>query len=555
MNKPSPKHYTSKWTVMVYFAADNDLDDVAFENLRQMKQAGSNSQLNILAQLDTRGIGKTVRFRVRDQRTTLEEDTLEIMGEVNTGLSSELTDFVDWGMKKFPAKHYMLIIWGHGQGWQSANDAHRAAARTTDAVQRVGDASLGISLEGELRVFPQRQERGDRTAPSQVSINPEIMAAITALLESDGGRSEGHSRFAARLEHLGVKLNKDRKPPTDSQDVLTDKELKKALKVALKRNPGGRLDILGMDACLMGMAETAYEVRESVDYFVASEDAVPRNSWPYDRILARLADEPGMEPNEVALMMIREYLIHYRDNPKGVTLSACRLNDNTHGALKNALKGLAGTLMKKIEDEKTRLAIMTARAVVQSFYLKEFIDLYDFCKQLDRFSTDADVKRKCKAVMRAIFPTDGQKDNSFSDGTFVWTYGYCGYPVKDARGVSIYFPIDRLPRDEYKELEFTTQTGWGEFIESFVNKLGLPADSLAFAPGDLNGPLAGSPVKDEGGRFMGHSNLKVASGSDEKVASGSDEKIPLGSLAELPGEEQNSPQFEYEQEKAAKKRA
>src|SRR5205085_6536361 len=45
-NHMSETKYMSKWTVMVYFAADNDLDDVAFENLRQIKQAGSNSRLN-----------------------------------------------------------------------------------------------------------------------------------------------------------------------------------------------------------------------------------------------------------------------------------------------------------------------------------------------------------------------------------------------------------------------------------------------------------------------------------------------------------------------------
>jgi len=536
---------------MVYFAADNDLDDIAFENLRQMKQVGSNSQLNILAQLDTRGIGKTVRFRVRDQRTTLEEDTLEIMDEVNTGLGSELTSFVKWGMKRFPADHYMLIVWGHGEGWQSANDAHRAAARTTDAVlPGTNGHSLSITAKGELRLFLPRRVGQGAVPPSQISINPGALSAASKLLKKEG-KDGAHllAEFVPHFEQAGAPLSEDQRLPVDSQDVLTDAELSRALK-----DVGGKLDILGMDACLMGTAETAYEVRKSVKYFVASEDAVPRNSWPYDRIMARLAASPEMSPKEVALMIIREYLIHYRDNAKGVTLSACRLRKKARKALKKAVVELAQTLSGKLDDRNVLLAIMTARAVAQAFYLREFIDLYDFCKQLDRFCTDTDVKAKCGAVMKAIF--SDEEGNSFSKGTFVWTYGHCGYPVKDARGVSVYFPIDRLPRDEYKKLKFTAQTGWGEFIESFINKLGLPAHSLAFASGDLNGQSAGSPVKDLGGRFMGQSNLKVASGSDEKVASGSDEKIPLGSLAELPGEEQNSPQFEYEQEKkAAKKRA
>src|SRR5262249_54816489 len=149
------------------------------------------------------------------------------------------------------------------------------------------------------------------------------------------------------------------------------------------------------------------------------------------------------------LMTIREYLIHYRDNAKGVTLSACRLSRKARKGLKEAVSELAQALKDKLDDQNVLLAIMTARAIAQAFYLREFIDLYDLCKQLDRFCTDADVKAKCGAVMKAIF--SDEEDKSFSNGTFVWTYGHCGYPVKDARGVSIYFPIDRLPRDEYKE--------------------------------------------------------------------------------------------------------
>jgi len=59
---------------------------------------------------------------------------------------------------------------------------------------------------------------------------------------------------------------------------------------------GGNLDILGMDACLMGMAEVAYQIRNSVDYMVASEELEPGNGWPYDDFLARLVNAPTSTP-------------------------------------------------------------------------------------------------------------------------------------------------------------------------------------------------------------------------------------------------------------------
>ncbi len=54
--KPSPK---ADWTVMVYFAADNDLEDAALANLQMMKKVGSSPQVHILAQLDTRQSNQT----------------------------------------------------------------------------------------------------------------------------------------------------------------------------------------------------------------------------------------------------------------------------------------------------------------------------------------------------------------------------------------------------------------------------------------------------------------------------------------------------------------
>ncbi len=40
------------WTFMVYLAGDNNLEHFAMKDLGEMKEAGSNAQVAILAQLD-----------------------------------------------------------------------------------------------------------------------------------------------------------------------------------------------------------------------------------------------------------------------------------------------------------------------------------------------------------------------------------------------------------------------------------------------------------------------------------------------------------------------
>jgi hypothetical protein len=40
------------------------------------------------------------------------------LGEIDTADPASLADFIRWGVKTYPAAHYMLVLWDHGGGWQ-----------------------------------------------------------------------------------------------------------------------------------------------------------------------------------------------------------------------------------------------------------------------------------------------------------------------------------------------------------------------------------------------------------------------------------------------------
>ena len=61
------------------------------------------------------------------------------------------------------------------------------------------------------------------------------------------------------------------------------RDIMKAIKAA-----GIKIDILGFDACLMAMAEMAYEMAEFSDVLIASEETEPGDGWPYDKILSAM---------------------------------------------------------------------------------------------------------------------------------------------------------------------------------------------------------------------------------------------------------------------------
>ena len=63
------------------------------------------------------------------------------------------------------------------------------------------------------------------------------------------------------------------------------------LRAALSALPA-RIDLVAIDASLMGMLEVCYEIHEQTDYIVASEESPPGTGYPYDVILSRLVADP-----------------------------------------------------------------------------------------------------------------------------------------------------------------------------------------------------------------------------------------------------------------------
>ena len=117
-------HAKAEWTVMVFLNADNNLEEFGLEDFQEMAKVGSSDKLNIVVQFDrTPGYAKstpdwtqTLRFRVTKDMKALPANALADIGEQNMGDGKTLEQFVSWAMKEYPANHYMLDVWDHGQG-------------------------------------------------------------------------------------------------------------------------------------------------------------------------------------------------------------------------------------------------------------------------------------------------------------------------------------------------------------------------------------------------------------------------------------------------------
>lgn len=68
---------------------------------------------------------------------------------------------------------------------------------------------------------------------------------------------------------------------------------------------GQRIDILGFDACLMSHVEIGYQVRNYVDFLVASEETEPAQGWDYQGWLRTVTS--ASTPFQVASSIVDTY--------------------------------------------------------------------------------------------------------------------------------------------------------------------------------------------------------------------------------------------------------
>lgn len=418
------------WTIMVYLAGDNNLDSAGMVDLNEMKTVGSTDEIAVLAQFDRAGAGQaTVRYCLR-QGTPVTKDAVQTLGETNMGDPKVLEEFVIWGVTNYPADHYLLVLWNHGAGWDDANLYQGDVfSGTAPPVSRKSQpiATRGATAEGKPIALAQARAGIARTR-----------------------RALFNSTVEAAIKQRGIAFD------DQAQDFLDNIELKKVM-TKIKRKLKRKIDILGMDACLMSMVEVFYQLRDTAEFSVGSEETEPGDGWPYDRILGALAAKPDMTPEDLSKIIVSQYLASYRAGDN-VTQSAMNLAGLK--PLTMAVDGLARALKVSLADAACRTALINARAQVQEYSrpYDDYCDLLNLCDLLDKTFTAPAVKTACAAVRQAA-------------GAAVVASGCKGPAVANSRGISIYFPKRKLS-PLYKTLDFTKQSTWDEFLKAYLAGLG-----------------------------------------------------------------------------------
>jgi hypothetical protein len=418
------------WTVMTYLAGDNNLDSAGVTDLGEMKKVGSTNNLNLVAQFDRRAASRQTRRYFLKKSTSLEDDAVQNLGETNTGDPKVLSDFVLWSVKNYPADRYMLVVWNHGNGWDDED------------VYRLARGSVGANVTRRGSVV-------DR-APKDKGIDVS-MRRLRVIAGGKFRRSLFSSSVKTAVRTRGIAYD------DNAKDFLDNLELKGVLLTA-KKAIGRNLDVLGLDACLMSMAEVGFENRVAVDFTAGSEQTEPGDGWPYNTILNDLAKNPKMSARDLARTVVKRYLASY-DASSGVTQAACDLAESA--TLLQAVNKLADVLRGSLGDPVSRAGVILSRTQAQSYETKDYVDLQDLC---ELFLTNCAANNKITAAARAVIAAIKK---------YVIASGAKGSELANSHGVSIHFPNDpgQPLSPLYARLDWAKEGRWDEFLTAWLASL------------------------------------------------------------------------------------
>ncbi len=100
---------------------------------------------------------------------------------------------------------------------------------------------------------------------------------------------------------------------TNGDTLMPVDGLADALRDAKAQSKGKSVDIVAFDACQMATIEVAYELRDVAPYMLASQSMVPFDGLPYEMLIGKLWENPGMSPAELASMIVHDYVEYYSD--------------------------------------------------------------------------------------------------------------------------------------------------------------------------------------------------------------------------------------------------
>jgi hypothetical protein len=134
--------FQKKWTILAFLNGDNNMEAATETSLTNLESVRSSINFNTLVQIDRLSSATTRMFCGPDG----DEYYPKSLGDVDMGNSATLADFLQWGVSNFPSEEYILIIGGHGNGFDIGPDNHAGESVLTSAEIRAAISAAGMTF-------------------------------------------------------------------------------------------------------------------------------------------------------------------------------------------------------------------------------------------------------------------------------------------------------------------------------------------------------------------------------------------------------------------------
>jgi hypothetical protein len=419
-----PPQAMAQWTLIVYVDGDNNLESAALNDFEEMAQIGSTEQVNIVVEMD-RAPGYSHRYG------DWTETRRFLVGSTSTPADAPLQNLGELNMGD-PATLQEFIVW---------SVQHYPAQHYLLSIWNHGSGWRDMMD----RMAEENRWRGD---------------------EEDGSVSR-----AIAFDDTDV-------------DQLYMHEVGQALAQA-QAATNRKLDVIGFDACLMGMVEVAYELKDYADYMVASEAVEPDDGWPYDLIVRDLVDAPATEPADLSAWVVQYYVDSY---PTGrhITQAAADLSN---------VDGVAAAIDAFVAAADEWPTLRLARSNTLDYHPGGTsgwgVDLWTFADNVATTAAPGVLQTSAGNLKQAI-------------DAFIIAEAHSA-DMNGSHGTAIYFPQSQelfdadphhsgyLPDNAYMPVAFVVSHSWDEWLQTLYaapQEHGTPPEYVAVGQSGPKQPSA-----------------------------------------------------------------
>jgi hypothetical protein len=475
----------NEWTVMFYFAGDNALAPVIVSQLKAIKDAGFHEKINVLVHFDPNEQGAPTRIydvnrkRKKDPKLpntmigdgedpfvrNLKEDEIQPRAISRTAGPSSLAtikalrkpdavsakdaliNFLGFCRENHRAKHYILILVGHGM--IVGNDAFLPDENPVSA----------ITLH---------------------ELDQEILRPFTKQVTDDGDAFEMLALHSCSMS---------------------------ALEVAYQLKGTANFMMGSEGISFVGSWPYRQMLKKTFKTIENAREAARRHAKDRNENQAEALGNPDVD---IETMMEKLYFLSLFNatdfllSGYSLDLALCSMEEQRYEPLTEVIQKLVAALKEAVRNERGQELILLAHWEAQSYWGESYTDLFDFCRCLRKRCTQNRVLPKlgkaCFDVMEKLKPIKSKLVSERFKALVIHSENF-GSQYQYSHGLSVYFPWSRPVEnagtggtnkgilDIYRDYAFTKALGddsWLSFLELYFDetkRLSRKAEDRVVKPG------------------------------------------------------------------------